>query len=62
MYLGLYVKKESEEFVANMSLRPHSESTVLSVSLPPSTEKHFKPAIVFKFRKEKLPFIHFHLN
>lgn len=42
VYLGLYEKKESEEVVANMSLRPKSESTVLSVSLPPSVEKwHF---------------------
>lgn len=30
---------ESEEAVANVSPRPKSESTVLSVSLPPSLEK-----------------------
>lgn len=39
LYLGLYEKNESEDAAANRSPRPKSESTVLSVSLPPSEEK-----------------------
>lgn len=39
LYLGLYEKNESEDAAANRSARPKSESTVLSVSLPPSEEK-----------------------
>lgn len=38
LYLVLYEKNESEDAAANTSPRPKSESTVLSVSLPPSEE------------------------
>lgn len=40
LYLGLYEKKDSEEVVAKMSLRPNSESAVPSVSLPPSAGRN----------------------
>lgn len=61
LYLGLYEKKDSEEVVAKMSLRPNSESTVLSVSLPPSVGRNH-PNQLQSSDSESEPFIGSHLN